>query len=658
MNVDFVEVKGFKIPVYSFNTVILGSGAAGLNCAVHLFTNGQKDIAVVTENLYGGTSRNSGSDKQTYYKISLYGTISDSPYEMAHTLFSGGAMHGDIALVEATLSAQEFFHLVQIGVPFPHDRYGAYIGYKTDHDQKGRGTSAGPYTSWIMHERLLEQVKSLGIEIFDKHEAISLFRYGDKVVGVLCLNKDKINDENFGMVLFNCTNLVFATGGPGALFRSSVYPETQKGCIGLALEIGARARNLSEFQFGLASVKFRWNVSGTYQQVIPTYISTDKDGGDEKEFLNDFFPSVGVLATCIFLKGYEWPFDARKIENYSSSLIDLLVYRETVKLGRRVFLDFRRNITGFRFEDLGKVAYEYLKKSDALFGTPIERLQKMNPQAIQVYAEHGIDLTKEPLEIAVCAQHCNGGLAVNVWWESTNIKHLFPIGEVSGTHGVYRPGGAALNSGQVGGYRAAQYIAARYEENPPPIDDFLKMIKRDLEKKIDLLVYFAERAEPRSTSLIKVKNEIQERMTSHAAHIRSLEGVRKALDEAYLLKKRLKDYLVPSSREDLLEVFRILELTITHIAVLESIRAYLERGGGSRGSYIVLDPNGVLPCEKLGHEWRYKPFNNGLMDEICEIWFDENMEVHVEWAKVRPIPAEEAWFERVWRNFREGRIIE
>jgi hypothetical protein len=39
----------------------------------------------------------------------------------------------------------------------------------------------------------------------------------------------------------------------------------------------------------------------------------------------------------------------------------------------------------------------------------------------------------------------------NHWWESVNLKHLFPVGEVNGSHGVYRPGGSALNSGQVGG---------------------------------------------------------------------------------------------------------------------------------------------------------------------------------------------------------------
>ncbi|GAG55434.1 unnamed protein product, partial [marine sediment metagenome] len=83
--------------------------------------------------------------------------------------------------------------------------------------------------------------------------------------------------------------------------------------------------------------------SGTYQQAIPRYISTKLDGSDEREFLNDFFPSMGKLATAIFLKGYQWPFDVEKIKNYGSSLIDILVYQENILKGRRVFLDFRKN---------------------------------------------------------------------------------------------------------------------------------------------------------------------------------------------------------------------------------------------------------------------------------------------------------------------------
>jgi len=650
-----MRVEGLEIPIHSCNTVILGTGAAGLNCAVHLHENGQKDIAIVTENVDGGTSRNTGSDKQTYYKMCVSGAQDDSPLQLAEALFSGGCMHGDIARIEATLSAQEFFHLVRIGVRFPHDKYGGYLGYKTDHDPKGRATSAGPLTSKQMHECLLSEARSKGITIFDRHEAVSLFPDKGKVVGLLAVDSHRCDDDSFGFALFNFTNLVFATGGPAALYRSSVYPTQQKGSIGLALEIGAKARNLTESQFGLASIKFRWNVSGTFQQVIPTYISTNKVENDEREFLVKYFPSAGRLATAVFLKGYQWPFDPRRIPNYGSSLIDLLVYVETVIHGRRVFMDFRRNPKDFKFEDLDPEPHDYLEKSGALLGTPIDRLRIMNPPAIQLYAEHRIDLTRQPLEVAVCAQHNNGGLAVNTWWES-NIKHLFPIGEVSGVHGVYRPGGSSLNSTQVGGYRAAQFIAIKYREEPPDPKEFLRMIRSPLEQKIRTAVRLASNAS--SNSIIEeVAREIQERMTRDGAHIRSLHRVREALAGAYALRDGLKKRIAIRGKCDLARAFRINEMVNTHIAYLEAIRIYLENGGGSRGSYIVLDPTGISPSEKLGPEWRFKPANEELAKKICVLCFDSRMNIQAEWEDVRPIPREEGWFETVWREYREGRVI-
>jgi len=122
--------------ILSFNTIIVGSGSAGLNAADRLYDFGQRDIAIVTEGFNMGTSRNTGSDKQTYYKLTLAGGETDSILDMARTLFDGGCMHGDLALCEAALSAQCFFRLAAIGVPFPHNRYGEYVGYKTDHDPR------------------------------------------------------------------------------------------------------------------------------------------------------------------------------------------------------------------------------------------------------------------------------------------------------------------------------------------------------------------------------------------------------------------------------------------------------------------------------------------------------------------------------------------
>jgi succinate dehydrogenase/fumarate reductase flavoprotein subunit len=663
----WIELEGKRFPLYSVNTLVIGSGAAALSAAIHLVRFGQTDVAIVTEKWGGGTSNNAGSDKQTYYKLSLAGDIPDSPYQMAEDLFAGGCMHGDIALCEAQGSAQAFFNLVSLGVPFPHDRYGAYVGYKTDHDPRQRATSAGPRTSRFMFECLAREVARLGIPIFDHHDVVSLFTKqvgGEKhAIGALALNKQDLSSETRGFVFFNATNVVLGTGGPGGMYKSSVYPECQLGSTGMAFEIGAIGNNLTESQFGLASIKFRWNVSGTYQQVIPRYISTEQDGSDEREFLNDYFPTMGRLATAIFLKGYQWPFDPRKVKNFGSSLIDILVYQETVVRKRRVFLDFRRNPSGagklqdFAFELLEPEAYEYLRKSGALFGTPIERLQKMNQPAIALYLENGIDLTQEPLEIAVCAQHNNGGLRGNIWWES-NIRHLFPVGEVNGTHGVYRPGGSALNSGQVGGMRAAMFIAKRYNAMPLDPDDFLK----ECHEKAHKLFGWARRVvEPKAEkeAVRRELQEIQERMTEYGGIIRDPARIEKAVEEAWRQYHRLKDELRIPSVTELPLAFRVVDLCLTHAMYLEAIREYIAKGGKSRGSYIILDAQGEVPCDALGDAWRFRLAepSDFVSQKILEIWLDEEGRVQKQWVDIRPIPREDAWFENVWNDYMRDRIV-
>jgi len=663
-----IRIKNMTFPLYSLNALIIGSGAAALNAAVCLHDYGQKDVAIVTEEFGGGTSNNSGSDKQTYYKLSLASDLPDSPLQMAKDLFEGGGMHGDIALCEAQNSLAAFFHLVELGVPFPHDPYGAYLGYKTDHDSRQRATSAGPRTSHLMFECLARDARRKGIKIFDQHEVIALLTQkrgkNKKVIGALALNKRNLNSKNLGFVIFNVTNIIFGTGGPAGIYKASVYPESQTGSHGLALASEATGVNLTESQYGLTSLKFRWNLSGSYQQVIPRYVSTDRQGNDEKEFLNDYFPDMGKLATAIFLKGYQWPFDPRKILNYGSSLIDILVYEETVHRGRRVFLDFRHNPSGsgkledFSFKLISQEAYDYLKKSGALLPTPVERLARMNQPAIDIYQEHGIDLYKKYLEIAVCAQHNNGGLKGNIWWES-NIRHLFPVGEVNGSHGVYRPGGAALNSGQVGSMRAALFISRRYTEKPPKPKDFLAKAESQIRAQFEFARKMIERTLKNSAFIQKTRAEIQERMSACGACIRSLKEIQSEVAKAWKLYTKLKrEMKIPSARL-LPAAFKNLDLCLTHAVYLEAIKEYLKKGGKSRGSFLVLDPGGEKPCPQLEDDWRFsleKP-DSFVNQRILEVTLSNKKRILKQWVKIRPIPQEEAWFENVWHEFRKNNII-
>ena len=398
-----------------YHTLIIGTGCAGYNAADRLYDFGIKDIAIVTEGRYMGTSRNTGSDKQTYYKLSLCGSDGDSVREMADTLYSGGGVMGEHALCEAAYSARCFMRLVELGVPFPTNEYGEYAGYKTDHDPRTRATSCGPLTSKYMTEALERSVLSKGIEILDFYRAVKILTDGEGVTGVACVST--VTGE---CQVIACQNVILCTGGPAGIYQNTVYPESQHGAMGLAAEAGASFSNLEEWQYGIASTKFRWNLSGTYQQVLPRYISVDKEGV-EREFLYDALgeESLGL----IFLKGYQWPFDVRKLEG--SSKVDILVAEE-IKGGNRVYLDFCHNPRGLEqgFSVLPSEAYSYLERSGALFGTPIERLAKMNLGAIELYSDHGIDLYQENLEIAVCAQHCNGGVAVDANWQ-TEIRGLY-----------------------------------------------------------------------------------------------------------------------------------------------------------------------------------------------------------------------------------------
>ena len=660
---DIANVAGSELPVHSFNTVIIGSGAAGLNAALQLAARGQRDIALVTDCWSAGTSRNAGSDKQTYYKLSLAGSGPDSPRQLAEDLFAGGCTHGDHALCEANLSAQAFYLLVERGVPFPSDRCGGYVGYRTDHDPVGRGTSAGPLTSRFMCDCLGRAVREAGIPVFDRHTIVSLLTResgcGRCVCGAVALDGTRTSDDSRGFVLFNALNIVLATGGPGGMYKASVYPGSQVGSIGLALAIGARANNLTESQFGIASIGFRWNLSGSYQQVIPRYVSTDESGGDEREFLGDYFPDVPTLSSAIFRKGYEWPFDCDLVAGQGSSLIDLAVYEETQHRGRRAYLDFARNPTDVRGcaysvpDDLDEEAAAYLRSAGVSGATPIERLLSINPDAAEVFRDNGIDLGCERVEISVCAQHNNGGLAVNAWWES-NIRHLFPVGEVAGTHGVRRPGGAALNAGQVGGIRAAAYIAERHGEPPPTLDNFVRSVGGQVEEVLRWAALSAGQRGGRALRPSQVLAEIQERMSRYGGMVRSPAELAEAYTGARSLHERVIAEMHIESPAELASSFRSADLCLAHMVYLGALVEYLDAGGGSRGSALVLDPAGVQLLDGLSDTWRVRPTDADSIAaaKILEVSLDESRNLRAEWVDVRPIPDEDTSFERVWAESR------
>ncbi|GAB2610124.1 FAD-binding protein [Pseudactinotalea suaedae] len=670
-----LTIAGQEIPVVAANTVVVGTGSAGYCAADRLWEFGQTDVVMVADKINAGSSRNAGSDKQTYYKLTLSGGDDDSVHEMAQTLFSGGAMDGDNALAEAALSARGFLRLCDLGVPFPQNRYGEFIGYKTDHDPRRRATSVGPYTSRSMVAQLEKKVARNGTPVYDECRVVDLVRAEDgQIAGLLVFRTDvKPGSEQSPYLLFRCTNIVYATGGPAGIYATRVFPNGQWGASGAAYRAGVHGKNLTEWQFGLASIKPRWNVSGTYMQVIPRFVSTDADGNDEREFLTETIPDYGRLVSLVFLKGYQWPFDIRKARD-GSSLIDLLVYRETVVRGRRVFLDFRSNPVQETFDPsaLSPEAFEYLERAGVLFGTPIERLRRMNEPAYQFYLGKNpyVDLEKEMLEVDVCAQHNNGGLLVDAWWQS-NVPGFFPVGEAGGAHGVYRPGGAALNSGQVGATRAARYVSAARTDAPIGEPAFVAAAEPVVSDAVGLVARATERAAagtPDNTG--DLLREVQALMSEKAGPVRSAASIDEALEQVHSWLASYGELISAdgTSRRSINRTFLVRDILVTSYVYLSAMRDYVAHGGRSRGSVLYTDPSGELPQVGYGERaeqplelpelFRFTLDGGALDGEIQEASYltegvDPAGTPEFRWRPVRPIPADDDFFENVWRDFRE-----
>ena len=619
--------------ILNFDAVVIGSGCAGYNAADWLYDLGVKNVAIMTEARLAGTSRNTGSDKQTYYKLSLAGDEGDSILGMAKTLFDGGAMDGDVALAEAASSAKCFMKLANLGMRFPTNEYGEYVGYKTDHDPYCRATSIGPYTSKKMTEVLEDAVMKKGITILDNCQAIELIVDGGKVSGVLAINTANTREVEFLAVA--TPNVVLATGGPAAIYRDNVYPVSHTGNSSLALEAGATFGNLSEWQYGLASTDFRWNVSGTYQQVLPRYISIDSEGV-EREFLLDYFATPEEALKNVFLKGYEWPFDVRKI--HGSSYVDLIVYHESVILGREVYMDFRREPSGLEggFEGLDEVSYTYLKNSDALIPLPIERLRKMNPGAISLYMDHGIDITKDPLRVAVCAQHNNGGVRIDANWQTT-VKGLYAAGEAAGSLGIFRPGGTALNSCQVGSMRAAEHIAFQSENT---VSNRFWQLAAAAVLRAEAIIN-ATRSD--SSNLFEMRERYSERMSRSFAFLRDINAMKRDTEAIRDDREHFTERNKWCAVCEIPFLFKNLDIIRMSEAVAEAI-SYTAAAFGSRGSGFVLCDTDFMDR---------KPIAENTSGRECVVTVTKCGELSIDTVPVRPIPENrDLWFERVWGKFR------
>jgi succinate dehydrogenase/fumarate reductase flavoprotein subunit len=661
---EVVRLAGLDVPLYRAGCVVVGSGAAGLRAAVEMKRRGD-DVVIMSQSAWGGTSACSGSDKQTLHTANT-ADQGDNFKAMARAIRAGGAMDEDTAYVEAVGSARMMASLQFLGLPLPQDPLGGTLRYQTDHDEVGRATSCGPRTSRLMVKVLAEEAIRLDIPFYNLTTAVKIVTDGEgdgrRVVGAVAVRANDRTEANpLGIALFACSVIVLAAGGPGELYRDSVYPNGCFGSLGLALEAGLELVNLTESQFGIGTRRegFPWNLSGTYVQAIPHLYSVDADG-TEHHFLAQYYRTTQEMASNIFRKGYQWPFHSARMLDFGSSLVDLAIYRENAQ-GRRVFMDFNRNplpVHGgqpFSLARLDDDVKRYLGNVGADQETPIQRLRHMNPLAIELYRRYKIDIAAEPLEFAVNNQHMNGGIMVDTWGRSS-LAGCYAIGEAAGTHGVTRPGGAALNAGQVFGTRVAEHIAASGRARTVPVFAIQTEAERAVIELLGVL-------RPDSPLTVKsVRSDVQARMSDKAGLICDGKSVTDALAEARRLNDQIRETGIAYERAA--EAGRAIQwqqMALASEAVLSALDYFIQNGGGSRGARAICDPAGEsLPLTRSGplEEYRFRKERDDHKNEQIVVRLEGNA-MRISTRPNRKFDeSAKSFFERDWPAWLTGGIFD
>ena len=675
--------KEIQLPVYTFNTLIVGSGAAGLNAADSLFNMGQKDIAIITEGMKTGVSKNAGENRQIYYKTAMasLSKSQDSVYDMADELYNGGSMDGDIALSESAMSLRCFYKLADIGVDFPQNSYGEFLDYSDGENKNIKCVAdAGMFTAKKITEQLEKRILNNDIPIFNRFRVISVIKDTDEkgnefAAGLLAIDKDmqaeyksqipdyirnarrleanknifekiqkRISGETkntslihirentkaekpdeyieepegniYGYTLFRAINIIYAAGSPGGIYcdTSSAYPSDVTSSFSPAFAAGVYGKNLTETKYGITCIManmsgqsdlddreiiniFKWKMSDVFQKALPRYFSTDKDGTDEREFLDDYFNSAFDMFNAIIEKGQNWHFDTRELHANGSSVIDFAIYIEKSK-GRKVYLDYFSNHSQFNSENLNKLKKGGGNSVLSLFSEqeikykPYERLIKLNFDAYKLFYDNGIDLRKTPVEINICAEHLNGGLSRDIHSES-NIRRFFPVGESAATFGVYAPRGSSLNSTQVTSFRAAQKIARESNAVQPPISltDFWVIASDEVHKYLITAEQLLQNAVKNAVSenVFEMREKYRARFSECAMIARPLNEIVNAIENCVM---DMANFINDNSIDDaayLSDVFINHDILVTQYTFLNAIKSYITSGGKSRGSYIIAE---------------------------------------------------------------------
>ena len=414
-----------QVAQLDFDTLIIGSGLAGLTLALNLAQNNKVGLITKGALLDGASGWAQGG---------IAATLSDEDSPEAHirdTLIAGAGLCDEkVTRYVVENGPQAVQWLINQGVPFTRDRgngTGYHLTREGGHSVR-RVIHAADTTGQAVQLTLSEKARAHpNIAVLEHHVAIDLITSGKLAhLGVRTGEKSNrcygayVLDSVAGTVrTIGAHNTVLATGGAGKVYLYTTNPDTATGDgIAMGWRAGCRVANMEFVQF---------HPTCLYHPHAKSFLISEAVRGEG-----------GLLKLPDGSRFMPW--HDHRAELAPRDIVARAIDFEMKKRGLDcVYLD---------------ISYK-----------PANFLKEHFPNIYKRCLELGIDITKQPIPVVPAAHYTCGGVVTD-WNGKTDLDNLYAIGETAhtGLHGANRLASNSLLECLVFGQAAANDITAQPAE--------------------------------------------------------------------------------------------------------------------------------------------------------------------------------------------------
>ena len=389
-----------------FDTIIVGSGLAGLTAAYHASKYGS--VAIITKSQLD-------TSNSYYAQGGIAGAITDDDSPELHyqdTIIAGrGLCEEEAVKVLVHEGKERILELIDMGMQFDQIDGEYVLGLEGGHSKRrilhAGGDATGKELTCFMLKKVLEQKN---IQTFEYVAVTKLIIQNGECVGVQAL--DFVSGDN---IIFQAPACILATGGLSRIFSRSTNPHTATGDgIALAYDAGAKLEDMEFIQF---------HPSALYVENKDAFLISEAVRGEGAWLLN------------------------KKGERFMTKIHPLaeLAPRDVVAFS--IYQQMKKDNSPYIYLSLKHLDQAAIKKR---FSNISKKLK-----------EHGYDMGTDLLPIAPAAHYMVGGIKTDLNGE-TNIPGLFACGEVAstGVMGANRLASNSLLECLVFGKRASEKAAS------------------------------------------------------------------------------------------------------------------------------------------------------------------------------------------------------